>query len=386
VGGGRVISRTCYCNRTDAQRSIDFKDGLDVNAAMDRAMMSAADNIDGDMKRVFFPSDDTRWFDWPNQGGEGGGQYAEPWRLYLDDNDLACLTELVSGGVTIPLTAIFPGPVNNPQKGKPYYSRIELDRSQSYAFGNNAQTPQLSIAMSGTWAYSALADTAGTLAADVGDGDTTITVSDGSQAGPGDLIILGYGRGTASGSLPWAAGIQPYQGERVLITDVSAVATGLTQAGSGVESPSASDNALMWSGSGSLNAGEVIVLDQEDLLIEQIVGSVATVRRSWNGTALSAHSGAAIYAFRQLSVDRAQLGTAASTYESGAAVYRHRIPPLIRDLSIAETTGRLLQEGSGYARTVGSGEGAHPAPGIALADLWDEARMRHGRKGRTRGV
>lgn len=381
-----MISRTCYCNRTDAQRSIDFKDGLDVNAALDRALMSASDNIDGDLKRVFYPSDDTRWFDWPNQGGEGGGQYAEPWRLYLDDNDLACPTQLVSGGVTIPLTAFFPGPANNPQKGKPYYSRIELDRAQSYAFGNNAQSPQLSIAMTGTWAYSALADAAGTLAASVGSSDATVTVSDGSKAGPGDLVILGYGRGAASGSLPWAAGIQPFQGERVLITDVSAVATGLTQSGSGVTTASASDNALTWTGSGSLTAGEVIVLDQEDCLVEQIVSSVATVRRAWNGTVLAAHSGAAVYAFRQFAVSRAQLGTTASTYNSGAAVYRHRVPPLIRDLAIAEAAGRLLQEGSGYARTVGSGEAAHPAPGVALSDLWDECRMRHGRKSRTRGV
>jgi len=48
--------------------------------------------------------------------------------------------------------------------------------------------------------------------------------------------------------------------------------------------------------------------------------------------------------------------------------------------------GQVLQEGSGYARTVGSGESAHPAPGIALMDKWDEARTRHGRKNRHRGV
>jgi hypothetical protein len=85
-------------------------------------------------------------------------------------------------------------------------------------------------------------------------------------------------------------------------------------------------------------------------------------------------------------VARAQLGTSATTYSSGAAVYRHRVPPLVRDLAIAEAAGQVLQEGSGYARTVGSGEAAHPAPGIALIDKWDEARARHGRKARHRGV
>ncbi|MGH3402670.1 MAG: hypothetical protein ACRDRJ_09210 [Streptosporangiaceae bacterium] len=383
-----TISRVCYSNRTDVQLSIDFKPGLDVNAALDRALTTAADNIDGQFHRVFFPSDDTRYFDWPNQGGSGGGQYAQPWRLYLDDNDLTVLTSLVTGGVTITLDQVFAEPVNNPQKGKPFYTYIELDRSTSAAFGGNAQTPQHSIVLAGTWGYGADADPAGQLAADAGTGDTVVTTTDGSAIGPGDLMILGYGRGTAP--YPAAAGhagaIAPYTGERCLVTGVSAVSAGLTQSGSGVTTASNADNALSTTGGGALNAGEVIVLDQEDCLVEQIVDGVATVRRAWNGTALAEHSGATVYAFRLFSVLRAQLGTSASSYTTGAAVYRHRIPPLIRDLSIAESAGQLLQEGSGYARTVGSGEAAHPAPGIALADKWSEARTRHGRKARHRGV
>ena len=122
------------------------------------------------------------------------------------------------------------------------------------------------------------------------------------------------------------------------------------------------------------------------MLVEQIVGSVATVRRAWNGTTLAAHSGATIYAFRQYSVLRGQLGTTATTYSANAAIYRHRVPPLVHDLAIAEAANQVLQEGSGYARTVGSGESAHPAPGISLADKWDECRTRHGRKARQRAV
>ena len=383
-----TISRVCYANRTDAQRSIDFKDGLDVNAALDRALMSAADNIDGHMHRVFFPSDDSRFFDWPSQGGSGGGQYAEPWRLWLNQSDIVVMTSLVSGGVTIPLSAVYLEPVNGPQQGRPFYTYLELDRSQSYAFGNNAPSPQHSIVITGTWGYGAAADLAGTLAANVGSSDATVTTSNGAMAGPGDLIILGYGQGAAPNptAYGYAGALAPYTGERILITDVAAVTTGLTQSGSGVTTASASDQALTTTGSGALNAGEVIVLDQEDMLVEQIVGSVATVRRAWNGTTLSAHSGATVYAFRLYSVLRAQLGTTAATASSGASVYKHRIPPLIHDLAIAEAAGQVLQEGSGYARTVGSGESAHPAPGIALMDKWDEAHTRHGRKARMRGV
>lgn len=383
-----TISRVCYSNRTDTQRSVDLAPGLDVNAALDRAMQSAADNIDGDMHRVFFPSDDTRYFDWPAQGGSGGGQYADPWRLWFDDNDCTVLTSLVTGGVTIPLNQVFLEPVNHPQKGKPWYTYLELDRSSTAAFGGNSQTPQHSVVLAGTWGYGADADPAGTLAAEVGTDDTTITVSDGSKAGPGDLIVLGYGRGSAPypSAAGYAGSLAPYQGERILVTDVAAVSTGLTQSGGGASTASSADQALTVTGSGALNAGEVVVLDQEDMLVEQVTGGIATVRRAWNGTTLGTHSSATVYAFRQFSVLRAQLGTTAGSYGSAAAVAKHRVPHLIRDLAIAEAAGQLLQEGSGYARTVGSGEAAHAAPGIALADKWDEAKTRHGRKNRSRGV
>ncbi len=302
---------------------------------------------------------------------------------------MVVITQLVSGGVTIPLNAVFLEPVNNPQKNRPFYSYLELDRAQSYAFGNNGQTPQHNIAISGTWGYGALADPAGDLAAAVtSTSQSTVTTTDGSQAGPGDLIILGYGQGSAPypSALGYAGALAPYTGERILITDVSTVTTGLTQSGGGVTTASSSDQALTTTGSGALNAGEVIVLDQENMLVEAVVGGIVTVSRAWNGTTLSAHSGATIYAFRQYSVLRGQLGTTASTYSNGAAIYKHRVPPLVHDLAIAEAANQVLQEGSGYARTVGSGESAHPAPGISLMDKWDECRTRHGRKARHRGV
>lgn|GEM_PF-1249274 len=381
------ITRPAYCNRWEAMRALDFSPGVDVNAQTDRALISAAENIDAHMHRVFFPSDDTRYFDWPNQGGSGGGQYANPWRLWFDDNDLVCMTSLTTGGQTVALNQMFLLPWSNPRKGKPF-RYLELDRGTNASFGGYSSTPQNSIAIAATWGYGADADLAGTLAAAVLSTDTTITGSNGAAAGPGDLIVLGYGRGSAPfpGSDPHAGAIQPYQGERILITDVAAVATGLTQSGSGVTTAADNDQTLTWTGTGALNAGEVITLDSEDMLIEKIIGSVATVRRAFNGSTLAAHSGAAVYAWRQWSVTRAMLGTTAAAYTSGAAVYRHRVPQLIRDLSIAETGNQLLQEGSAYARMVGSGENSHPAPGMSLAEKWDEARTAHGRKARSRGV
>ena len=338
------------------------------------------------MHRVFFPSDDSRYFDWPSQGGSGGGQYAEPWRLWLNENDIVVLTSLVTGGTTIPLNQVYLEPVNNPQKGRPFYTYIELDRASTAAFGGNSQSPQHAIVMTGTWGYGAAADLAGTLAAGVGSGDTTITTSDGSKIGPGDLMILGYGTGSAPypSAAGYAGSIAPYTGERILVTDQTMISTGVTF--SGPATASAADNVLAVPDGTKFNAGEVLLLDAERMLIEEITGNNLVLRRAWDGTVLAGHTSGTIYAGRQYSVLRAQLGTTATSYSSGANVYKHRVPPLIHDLAIAEAAGQVLQEGSGYARTVGSGEAAHPAPGIALMDKWDEAHTRHARKARHRGV
>jgi hypothetical protein len=381
-----MISRPCYSFREETQRSIDFVDGVDQQAAMDRALMSSADNIEGEFHRQFYPWDGTTFHDWPDY------DYSQPWKLYFGRHDLVCLTQLQSpgngggsGGVSIPLWQVFPGPAN-PWRGFPY-TRIELDRSSGAVF-NPGATPQHSIWATGTWGFTADADQVAVLAESAGDSDQVITLSDGSKCGPGDVLILGYSRGSAPfPSYPGTAGaIRPYLGERVIAYDRSFIATGLTQSGSGCQSDSAADNALQASGTGSLNSGEVILLDQERMLIEQVSGGVATVRRGWDGTVLAPHNAAEVLAGRQLSVIRAELGTASASYESGAAVYRHRPPSLIRDLSIAEAVNQVEQEGSGYARVVGGGDASMPAPGVALADKWDECRTRFGRKARISAV
>jgi hypothetical protein len=352
------ITRPCYCNRDDAARSIDFKDGIDVNAALDRALQSSAESIEGHFHRVFYPRDTTYKWDWPNT------QMAPPWKLYFNQWDLVSATQVQSPpGTTIPLSSVIFRPVNR-KPGWPF-TYMELDRSTVSAF-SAGPTPQLAIQVTGTWGFTADSDQVTTLAANALTGDATITVSDGSRLGAGDLAIIGT--------------------ERLVVTSKKTAATGLTQSGQGCTTAAASDNTLATTGSGSLNAGEVLLLDQEQMLVTDITNSVVTVMRSWNGTMLAQHSAATVYAYRLLGVLRGQLGTTAAGYSAPAAVSKHRVPSMIRDLGIGETTNRILQEGSGYARTVGSGDSAMPASGLALADLWDECRTVYGRKARIRAV
>jgi hypothetical protein len=273
----------------------------------------------------------------------------------------------------------------NRKQGWPF-TYMELDRSTTAAWGAGP-TPQHSIAATGTWGWYN-PQPAGTVAASVNSSVTSVTVSDGSQAAAGDLLILDPGTGAAPfPAYPGTAGaLGAITGERVLVTGKSTAATGLTQSGLGCSTASSGDNALSTTGSGTLNVGEVLLLDTEQMLVTDITGSVATVKRAWNGTVLATHSAATVNAYRTLSVLRGQLGTAAASHSGGALVSKHNPPGLIRDLNLAGALNRVLQETSGYARTVGAADNQVPVSGAGLAALWAEARATFGRTVRVRAI
>jgi hypothetical protein len=352
-----MISRPCYCTRDDVKRAPDFAETAIANARIDRAIQSSAELIDGELHRVFYPRDTTYKFDWPNW------QYAYPWRLWFDQWDLVSATQIESPhGTVIPLGNVILRPVNR-KPGWPY-THMEIDRSTSSVLAAGA-TSQLSVWVTGTWGFTADTDPAGTLTAAVTDTTSTaIAVSDSSLLGVGDLAIV--------------------DSERMLVTGRAMADT--TVAFTGLASASAADNILAVPDGTKFAAGEVLQFDSERCLVASVTGNSLELQRAWDGTVLTAHTSGTIYAARQLTVARGQLGTAAATHSNAAAVLRHRPPGLVRDLNLAEAVNRVLQETSGYARTVGGPDGAMPAPGVALADLWDEVRTVYGRKARTRAV
>jgi VCBS repeat-containing protein len=354
-----TVAEPTYCSREDVQRAPDFKNSLLTNAIVDRALQSASRDIEGHLHRIFYPYDTTFKWDWPNF------QYAYPWRLWFDQWDLVSATQVQSpNGTVIPLGNVIFRPVNR-KPGWPY-TYMEIDRSTTSVFTAGA-TPQLSIWVTGTWGFSADTDAAGTLAAAVSSTTATaVTVSDGSQMGVGDLLII--------------------DSERMLVQDRATAATGLTQSGTGCSTVSAADVTLATTGTGSLFAGEVILLDSEQMLITDMTNSVATVKRAWNGTVLASHSSAAVYAYRLLTVARGQLGTTAATHSNAAPVSRHRVPSGIRELAIAECVVRVAQMSGGWQAETGEGGSAHPAAGAGLAEKWDEAVTTYGRKGRIRAI
>jgi hypothetical protein len=351
-----AVTTPAYCTREDVKRAVDIKETARANWQIDRAIQSAARNIEGHLHRRFYPEDATRYFDWPNF------QYAYPWRLWFDQWDLAVPVSVTSGGVSIPLSACNFEPVNS----APPYQYLELKRNLSYGFGVGP-TSQRDIAITGTWGYGAQTDPAGSLAAAiVSTTATAAIVSDGSLVGVGDLLIV--------------------DSERMLVSNRSTVDTGQTNL-SGATTASVADNAIGVTDGTQVHIDEVVQLDSERMLVVDITGNTVTVKRSWDGTVLATHSaGTHIYAFRSLTVARGQLGTAAATHLISAPASIHRVPSLIRDLAIAEATNRVFEEVGGYTDPQGEGGSAVHGLGSALADLWDEADTTFGRSLRKRAI
>lgn len=348
-----AITRPVYSTREDVAATPDFQMTPRSNAAIDRAILSAAKDIDGMMHRRFYPEDATRVFDWPNF------QFAYPWRLWFEQYDLIEATLVTSGPVTISLDDIFFEPANK-QDDEPF-TYMELSRATSASFGNGP-TPQHDIAITGTWGYSAVTMAAGALASSAAGDDTTVTVTDSSVTGVGSILLAGT--------------------ERLLVTDRRMVSTGQALQ---ADLDKQANAVTVLVGDGTQFAyDEVILADSERMLITDIAGNALTVKRGWNGSVLAAHdSGATVYAPRLLYVSRGALGTTSASHVQGAPLARYAFPGLISELSNALAVNTVLQGSSGYSRMVGEGDNARLASGAALADLVSRAKAAFGRKART---
>jgi hypothetical protein len=352
-----VVTRPTYATREEVKRALDIKETARNNAQIDRAIQSASRIIDKHLHRAFYPTDGTKYFDWPNF------DYAYPWRLYFDQWDLAAVpTSVMTGTQSIPISNINFEPVNS----GPPYRWLEIQRNTSYAFGVSA-TPQRDVSITGTWGYWTSTVPAGTLTAAMSSvSSTAVQVSNGALVGVGDLLIV--------------------DGERMLVQGRANVDSGQTNV-SGATTASASDVGITVTDGTQLNVDEVIQIDSERMLIVDVTANLVTVKRGWDGTVLATHTaGTHIYASRSLTVARGQLGTVATTHTLGAAASISEIPAPVKDLAVAEGEVRAIQETGGYANPQGEGGGAIHGVGTALADLWDEAMTACGRKNRKRVI
>lgn len=344
-----------YATLEDVRDAPDSKESARNSGQIVRLLDAASRQIENLCARKFYPQTGTRYFDWP------GPSIGTSWRLWLDENELISVTSLTAGGTTIASTDYYLEPVNS----GPPYRWIEIDLSSSAAFASVSGTHQRSIVITGVWGYTADSESAGTLAEALDDSETGVDVSNSAAIGVGSVIKV--------------------DSERMLVTAKSMLTTGDTTQAS-LSAAAATVTVAVTSGA-NFTVGEIILIDSERMLIVDISGNNLTVQRAVDGTTLASHnSGVTIYAPRTLTVTRGALGTTAASHNTSTAISKHVVPPLVRELAVAETVNMLQQDASAYARTVGSGETEREATGAGLKGLRELVRKSHGRRMRVRAV
>lgn len=355
-----TISTPVYCTREDAKSALDIKQTARNNVQLDRAIEAASRTVDGLMHRVFFTTNTTRFWDWPNF------QYAYPWRIWFDESELADVTVTVpvvtSDGHVIPNSQIFWGhPLYTPP-----FTYMELDRSSSASFGQGS-TPQRDVSITGTFGFNIDTRPGGALAVALTDTTgTAATVTNGAAIGVGDSLLIGT--------------------ERLLVTDRANITSGQTQQGAGAGTVSAADVILAVTDGTKFFPNEVVTLDAERMLVVDVTGNNLTVKRAWDGTVLAAHTGAAVFVSRLLTVTRGAQGTVAATHLISTPVNVHAVPSLIRQLTVGEAIAELTLEAGAYAMTQGSGPSKQGGIGTGLDGLRMQACALYGRKARKRTV
>lgn len=338
-----------YCTREDVKHALDVKETARNNTQIDRAIAAGARSIDEQMHRLpggFLPTVATRLFDWP-------AEYSDNWyRLWLDEDELISVTSITAGGIAI--TGYFLEPVND----GPPYSHVDIDRSTSDTFGHGDYA-QRRVAINGVFGHGDRTESAGALAGAVNGTTTNVTVTDSSAIGVGQLLLV--------------------DAERMIVDKRSMVDTG-QNLGAPLTKSNADEAVSVTTGS-AYAEGEVILVDAEKMLVVEIAGNTLVVKRAWDGSTLAVHqAGADVYAPRQLTVRRGVLGTTVAAHDDTTAVARHVVPPLIRQLNIAEAMTAIAQENTGYGRKIGAGDSMRDAGGIGIEDLRVLAYAAHGRK------
>lgn len=348
-----------YCTLEEVKRTLDFEETARSDVSLRRAISGASRGIEGSTLRKFYPWEGTRYFDWPNQA------YAPSWRLYLGEHEVTSVVSLTSGGTTIAAANYILGPENAAGLGEPY-TRLDINVGTSSAFSSGTSTWQKSIALNGVFNYCADTAAAGALSGSITDSATTITVTNGAAIGVGDSIKV--------------------ESERMIVSNRSFVDTTQNLGGSGVTASKADQTLTVTDGT-LFTEDEVILIGAERMRIETIAANTLIVKRAHDGTTLAAHSSSAdIYASRTLTVTRGAQGTTAASHADAVVVYRHLVPDLVRELTVAESVSTFLQGASGYARSISSGEQVREVTGRGLADLRIRVEDRYARRGRKLAV
>lgn len=357
-----AITVPVYTTRETIKRALDQGEVPKNNRNIDRCIASASRTAEAECHRIFYPRVMTKYFDWPND------QDALAWRLWLDDQDLISVSALVSGGVTIAA-----GDFNlEPNRTGPPYNRLEIDISSSANLGGGA-THQQDVAVNGLWGWNDTHEDVGTTTEALDASETSVDVSAVASADVGVGSIL------------------KIDTERMLVTDRAQMDTGVNVGGAGLTANKNAESLTVADGT-QFAVGEVLLIEAERVLVEDITGNTLVVERAFEGSTIAAHAaGVDIYAPRTLTVTRGALGSTAAAHNSGATVQLWQVPPVVRQFVTAEAIHQLMQEQTGWFRTMSAssifgGTAKRAATVEALVDFRNQMYRTHGRKARTRTI
>jgi hypothetical protein len=357
-----AITTPVYTTRETIKRALDQGEVARNNRNIDRCIESASRNAELLCHRTFYPHIATKYFNWPNAQG------SLPWRLWLDDNDLISLTTATSGDDSIPTGNI----LLEPNTSGPPYNRIEINIGTSSAFGGGS-TYQRDITLTGLWGWNdEHINTGATIEAlDASETEVDVDAEVGVQVGVGSILKI--------------------DSERLLVTERRQLDTGQTVGGAGL-TVSKGDTSLTVADGTSFAVDETLLIGSERVLVTEIAGNTLTIERAFEGSTSAAHAAdTTIYAPRTLVIERGALGSTAATHVSGATIQMWRVPSGLRQYVTAEAIHELMQEQTGWFRTMSAssifgGTAKRAATVEALIDFRDQTYQTYGRKARTRAI
>jgi hypothetical protein len=341
------------CSRESIKRALELT-GSDLNPKIDDAILSASGEIETRLGRWFIPRTQTRYY----RACAGKIGYVLDLTQTEDDAppDLLAVTALTSdnGAVTIPAADYFLEPVNDSP-----YDRIEIDRGDDTAATSEFtydDTPQRAHAVTGRWGYSEDTETAGAVAEELDTSETAIDVTNASLVDVGDTLLC--------------------ESEQMFVSERAALTTGTTLDGA-LALGSEVVTVAVASGA-AVNAGEVILVDAERMLVTDITSNNLTVKRGYDGSVIAAHlTGVTVYAYRTLTVVRGANGTTAATHADTTALSKYVPPADVSALCRALAIFSMQQDKAGHTGTVGQGEGTTRVTTFGLDGLWKRAKANY---------
>lgn len=330
-----------YATREQVKTALDSVETARNNRRIDRNIRAGARAVERLTLRVFYPTVDTRYFDWPDEQDT-----PKSWRLWLGKDELVSVTQLTAGGVTLTPSEY----LLRPDTGPPF-DRVETNLGTAGSFSSGPDTWQRAITVTGVYSGCRIDEVTGPdLAANMADTTTrTCDITASADIGVGSLIRVGS--------------------ERMNVTARSMLTTAQTLL---VPMDNVASSTSVRVTTGSLFVeDEVILLGAEKMRVDEITGNTLIVKRAWDGSVLASHNGDTVYAARRLTVERGACGTTAATHTTGDDVLVYQPPELINQYTIAYALAAGQQESAAYGRVIGSGDNAREAAGRALMELQD---------------